>query len=298
MLDARYVLLRVLREHRVGSYETQAARRDTVSAFVKTLDANGFSQAVRKADYRIKESHVRRCVGVWREAGVSTRSIENRLSHLRSMAAWQGRPGILRSNDQYLPGRDRGRTAKASKAGPADEVDWRRARSPYARASIRLQKAFGLRRKEALLVQPGRSPADCSMLVLHGECTKGGRYREIPAYTAEQREAIAYAKSVAGGGSLVPPVRSYISWRHEYRREAERCGLPNGSTHCLRHAWAQARYEALSGMAAPVAGGPWRGDMDADQRRADGQGRDGVSKELGHGRRAVTAAYIGGAKAA
>ena len=306
MLQAKYELRRLLREHRHGAHGTQEARRDTVQAFVKALDENGFSKAVRQKGFAIKEKHVRRVVGVWRnQDGVGTRTIEKRLSHLRSMARWQGNPGLLRSNAEYLPGRDTDRTRQESKAADVSAVDVEAARTPWAQASLGLQKEFGLRRKEALLVQPERSPADCAKLVLHGAACKGGRPREIEARTEGQRQAIAFAKDVARGGSLVPPGRTYADWRDEYRREAERAGVPNGSTHALRFAYAEGRYaeatKSLSadggGWQAPVAGGPYRPDMDAADKAVDGQARDLVSAELGHGRRAVVSAYIGGAKA-
>lgn len=300
MLQAKYELLGLLREHKLGAgaYETQDARRDTVQAFVRALNENGFSKAVRQKGFKIKEKHVTRAVGVWRnQDGVSTRTIEKRLSHLRSMARWQGTPGLLRSNAEYLPGRDTDRTRQESKAADASAVDVEAARTPWAQASLGLQERFGVRRKEALLAEPWRSPADNSKLVLHGAACKGGRPREIEARTEADREAIAFAKDVAQGGNLVPPGRTYKEWRNEYRREAERAGVPNGSTHSLRFAYAEARYAELSGQDAPVAGGPYRADMDADERDADGAARDALSAELGHGRRAVVSAYIGGAKA-
>ena len=297
MLQAKYELLRLCREHKQGSYETQAARRDTVQAFTRALDENGFSRTVRQKGFTIREKHIRRVVGVWRNKdGVSTRTIEKRLSHLRSMARWQGTPGLLRTNAEYLPGRDTDRSRKESKAGDLSRVDVEAAQTPWARASLGLQLEFGLRRKEALLVEPSRSPADNSKLVIHAAAGKGGRPREIEARTESQRKALAFAKDVAGGGRMVPPGRDYKNWRDEYRREAERAGVPNGSTHSLRFAYAEARYAAEAGQPAPVAGGPYKADMDAAQRAVDGEARDVVSAELGHGRRVVVSTYIGGAR--
>lgn len=294
MLDAEHQLKSLVRQHRQGSHATQRAQRDTARAFVKALDENGFSRTVRQR-IEIKEKHVLRAVGAWREAGVSDRVICNRLAHLRRFCEWQGRPGMLKGNDRYLPDRDHNRLPRESKAIDRQAIDPSACRTDYARASLRLQTEFGIRRKEALMIQPRRSSSDS--LVLHGPATKGGRPRSIEARTEAQRAAIAYAKAVAGGGSLIPPGRTYASWRAAYRHEAERAGVPNGSTHAIRHAYAQARYAEESGQAAPLSGGPWRADMDADERAADGDARDVVSAELGHGRRAVSAQYLGGAKA-
>lgn len=297
MLQAKWELLGLLKGSPHGSYETQAARRDTVQSFTKALDENGFSQTVRQKGFTIQEKHIRRVVGVWRnQDGVSTRTIEKRLSHLRHMTRLQGHPGLLRTNAEYLPGRDTNRTRTESKATDLSRVDVERAETPWARASLGLQLEFGLRRKESLLVEPNRSPADNSKLVLHGPACKGGRPRTIEARTEGQRQAIAYAKDVAGSGSLVPPGRDYKTWCDAYRREAARAGVPNGSTHGLRFAYAEARYADEAGHSAPVAGGPYKAEMTAEERAADGMGRDVVSAELGHGRRVVVSAYIGGAR--
>ena len=293
MLNGEFALKGLVRQHKRGSFATQKAYRDTAHAFCKALNENGFSQTVRKR-FDIKEKHVLRAVKVWRLADISDRVICNRLAHLRRFCEWQGHPGMLKGNDYYLPDRDRNRLPRESKAADLQTVDPSACRTRYAQASVMLQKEFGLRRKECLMIQPRRSTADT--LVLHGPSTKGGRPRSIKARTEGQRAAIAYAKAVAGGGSLVPPSRTYASWRDEYRREAERAGIPHGSTHRVRHAYAQGRYAEESGQAAPLAGGPWKGNMDAEGKAADGKGRDVVSGELGHGRRGIAAQYLGGSK--
>ena len=304
MLDAKHELRRLLRSHRQGSHAVQEARRDTVQAFVKALDENGFSRAVRQSGFKIKEAHVRRAVGVWRASGTAGSTIEKRLGHLRFMARAQGRPGVMRENKAYLPGYKRERQARETKAIDPARVDPDKCRSTYAAASVSLQKEFGVRRKEAILVQPWRSERKdgrpATHLVLHGDCTKGGRPRSIPIRTEAQRSAYERALATAGSGSLCPPGRTYGGeggWKHEYRREAERAGVPNGSTHALRAAYAERRYQEEAGQEAPTAGGPRRADMDGEARQADGMARDVVSAELGHGRRSVVAQYIGGAKA-
>ncbi|MCF7997248.1 MAG: hypothetical protein K9L32_09620 [Chromatiaceae bacterium] len=62
--------------------------------------------------------------------------------------------------------------------------------------------------------------------------------------------------------------------------------------HDARAAFACERYQALSGQPAPVIAG---GQHLAD-READGQAREVIAVELGHGRTDVVAAYIGSAR--
>lgn len=59
---------------------------------------------------------------------------------------------------------------------------------------------------------------------------------------------------MAGTGSLIPADKSFIQQRHVYDGQCKAAGLSH--MHGLRHQYAQARYEVLTGWKAPVAGGP------------------------------------------
>ena len=63
--------------------------------------------------------------------------------------------------------------------------------------------------------------------------------------------------------------------------------------HGLRHAYAQNRYEELTGWKCPAAGGPDRKSLTTEQRQSDREARLIISFELGHEREAMTAAYLG-----
>ncbi len=63
--------------------------------------------------------------------------------------------------------------------------------------------------------------------------------------------------------------------------------------HGLRHAYAQDRYEELTGWKCPAAGGPVAKDLTHEQRERDREVRLIISRELGHERVAVVGAYCG-----
>ena len=73
----------------------------------------------------------------------------------------------------------------------------------YVRMSLRLQQAFGLRREEALKIQP-RWADRGDHLQLKASWTKCGRERTVPIRTQEQRALLEQAKRLAGLGSLIP----------------------------------------------------------------------------------------------
>jgi hypothetical protein len=74
-----------------------------------------------------------------------------------------------------------------------------------------------------------------------------------------------------------------------YEGNTLRAGLSH--THGLRHAYAQQRYEELTGWKAPTASGPKAKTLTPEQRETDRQARLTISRELGHEREQITAAY-------
>jgi len=60
-----------------------------------------------------------------------------------------------------------------------------------------------------------------------------------------------------------------------------------------RHTYAQNRYEELTGWKAPAAGGPTAKTLTPKQCESDRQARLTISRELGHEREQITAAYCG-----
>jgi integrase len=83
------------------------------------------------------------------------------------------------------------------------------ASKPAWGVSLRLQQAFGLRREEAIKIQP-RWGDRGAHLHLKASWTKGGRERTVPIRTREQRALLEQAKQLAGTGSRIPRGRSYI----------------------------------------------------------------------------------------
>jgi hypothetical protein len=149
---------------------------------------------------------------------------------------------------------------------------------------------FGLRRAEAIKFQP--SYADHGdTLVLKPTWAKGGRGREGPIRNDLQRAVLDRAHKLAGKGSLIPANKSYVQQLGVYERATAKAGLHK--MHGLRHAYAQARYQELTGWAAPTAGGPKAHELTPAQRDVDRKVRLQISEELGHGRSQVSALYLG-----
>ncbi len=125
--------------------------------------------------------------------------------------------------------------------------------------------------------------------------TKGGRPRGIPVQTPEQDALLQRdLQSVAPGQYVGAPGRTATQNANRFYNVLRRFGITKAAlgvtAHGLRHQHANDRYEELTGEPSPVRGGAGNGEGDATARLA-------VASELGHGRIAISDAYLGKSQA-
>jgi hypothetical protein len=196
---------------------------------------------------------------------------------------------IARRNDHYGIAQ-RIFVSRESKAKHLNGDALARVGDAHVRMSLELQQAFGLRREEASKFAPSYADRG-DRIALKDTWTKGGKAREIPVRTRAQRELLDRAHRLAGRGSLIPRDRNYRQQLRVYERHTANAGL--SKLHGLRHAYAQVRYEELTGWKPPAVGGPASKDLSKDERAVDRAARLIISRELGHEREAVLSVYIG-----
>ncbi|MCL2875136.1 MAG: integrase domain-containing protein [Betaproteobacteria bacterium] len=269
-----------------GSHATQAARFLTLQQCAQQLRASGFNQ-MRAGNLKMK--HVMCLVSQWHKAGLSAGTVKNRMAHVRWMAEKLGKAGMIPKDNAQLGIAERQYAGAANKAQALDgrlEL----VTDAHVQMSLRLQAAFGLRREESIKVKPCIADHG-QVLALQASWCKGGREREIPVQTPEQRAALDAAHALAGQGSLIPAGKSYVQQQRKYDAQCKAAGLSN--MHGLRHQYAQGRYEALTGWKCPKAGGSARNTLRGAKREIDRQARMTISAELGHSRRSIVTIYIG-----
>ena len=272
--------------NREGAFSTRRDRSYVLDQAAHMLHALGFR---RLRATGLKRKHVNALVAEWQRRGLATGTMKNRMSALRWWAEHIGRPGVVGTNAahgigerRYVTNEDRSAVLDPEKlAGVTDA---------HVRMSLELQAAFGLRREEAIKFTPAYADRG-DRVRLKASWAKGGRAREIPIGNEHQRAVLDAARRLAGGRSLIPGGRSYAAHRKVYEKQTEAAGLAR--MHGLRHAYAQSRYEALTGWKAPVAGGPRRRSLGPAKRRIDTAARMAIARELGHGRLAVVSMYVG-----
>lgn len=287
MRDLNYQLKQLCRQCREGSYNTQSNREHILTLAANELHALGYRGMTASS---LKPKHVDALVKHWFAEGLAIGTIKNRMAAIRWWARKVDKQNVVaRSNEYYgIPDRRFVTTESKAKTVTQDQLD--QVRDEHVRMSLELQRAFGLRREEAMKFQPSFADRG-DYLVLKSSWTKGGRERSLPVRTEAQRDVLNRARRLAGFGSLIPSNRNYKHQLNVYEGNTCRAGL--SKMHGLRHAYAQNRYEELTGWKAPAAGGPGSKTLTPEQRAIDREARLTISRELGHEREAITAAYLG-----
>ncbi len=273
-------------ENRSGSYATRAQRLDMLLLFAVQLREGGYKLAGSRS---LKPKHVDHLISRWQAEGLSAGTIKNRMAALRWWGSQAGKPGLI-AKDNTVYGIPERTAFQGNRAWAMDEARLAAIDDARMIMSLRLMAAFGLRREEALKVRP-RLADKGDRIALQPSWTKGGRYREVPIRTSEQRALLDAAKALVGQDSLIPSEQSYIQHRKAFEYRTLKAGMTN--LHGLRHAYAQRRYRDLTGFACPAAGGPATADLSAIERARDHEARLIIAEELGHSRRDVTRAYLG-----
>ena len=247
----------------------------------------GYKQMQAKS---LKPKHIEALVAQWQERDLSIGTIKNRMASIRWWATKINKQNVVARSNEYYGIPDRRFVTNENKAKNLTEEQLGKVKDEHVRMSLELQRAFGLRREEAMKFQPSYADKG-DHIQLKASWTKGGKPRTIPIRTESQRDVLDRARSLDGFGSMIPPQRSYVQQLRIYEGNTTRAGL--SSLHGLRHAYAQERYEELTGWECPATGGPDRKSLSLKQRELDREARLTISQELGHEREQVAAAYLG-----
>jgi integrase len=312
----------ILRQHndrhavkpKAVSLQTQAERASALFRCFHDLRRLGFRLRNPRC---LGGRHVQALVADWTAPQPRTRrhplapaTLQTELSHLRTFAGWIGKPGLVRPATAYVtdPARvARTQVATADRSWTAQPVDAPALIEAIARhdawvgAQLRLARAFGLRVKEAVMLQPHRAEvpavavpdaAGVSCLAV-SRGTKGGRLRHVPIDSPEKRSALDAARALvrAEDQALADPTRTLKQNLDRLHNVVRRFGVTRAALGCtphgLRHGYAAERYTAIARVPPPVRGGPACAPPD------DAAARLQVARELGHARIQIAGAYLG-----
>jgi len=285
-----------IRRNKIISAKTQQERaRILFLCFKQLREANFMIANVTN----LRGKHIEALTERWAKEELAASTIQARLSVLRGFAVWIGKPGLVREPEHYLPKHivQRSYVAREDKSWVGHGVDFDEvltrlaAEDSHVAMQVRLIRAFGLRRKEAVMLKPNR--ADKGGYLAVGDGTKGGRDRVVPIDSNEKRAVLDAAKALAGSSMdahMGSPGRTLQQNLDRISNLVRKHGIAKAdlgvSLHGLRHEYSHSRYREKAGAEIPLKGG-------VTDRETERAARLEVSEELGHSRERVTSAYYG-----
>ena len=287
MRKLNYELKNLCRHNQDGSFATRAGRERTLSLIANELHEMGFRKMTAVS---LKPKHVEGLVDYWKANNRSSGTIKNRMSCLRWWSQKINRSNVIaKSNDAYdIPKRQF--ATNTNKARDLPEALLARIEDKNTFFSLQLQLLFGLRCEESIKFIASFADQGDHLLLKSSWC-KGGRKREIPISTSEQRTLLDAIHHHTGKGSLIPVEMSYKQQLDRFKHQCAKAGIDH--VHGLRHAYAQSRYEELTGWKSPAQDGSCRRQLSLEQKAVDCEARLQISRELGHERESVTTTYLG-----
>lgn len=285
--DLKHSILSVLKHNRDGSRSTQASRRHRLLLMADQWVNAGYQLRHVK---QLKSKHIRYLVQRWLAEDLAPSTIKNRLSDCRWLAEKLGKPALVAMKNAELAVPKRNYQTHQDKSILLSQKNLEKVTDTNIKLSLLLQQSFGLRREESIKIQINRAVVN-DYLELKGSWCKNGRPRRIPILTEKQRAVIALCQAHVGTTmrSLIPDDKSYYQQLKHYENTLAKAGIRRG--HGLRHAYAQQRYQELTGWPCPAKGGPTSDALSAEQKKIDAQARQQISTELGHKRPEIVAQY-------
>jgi hypothetical protein len=313
------------------AFSTREARACGLFRIFHLLRDGGY----KVGPYSLGGRHIEFLVGYWTadpsiEEGLRSRGsslamraypespayIQQKLSFLRTLCGWVGKPGLVLPAQKYVGDPalvTRSTNAQRDRTWSGSNVDVEAIMTkvtqvdPVVGFQLEVLMAFGLRRKEAVMFSPALAEVPAHALpngvdagaylaflrVTRG--TKGGRLRFTAIRNDKQRQVLERALMVAPkpGMHIGRPGLSLKQALTRISNVLRRCGVTKRdlgvTAHGLRHEFAADLYFELTELQAPIKGGP----VDLDPAVMRGAYLE-VAHQLGHGRPRITGVYLGG----
>lgn len=284
------------------SFATQAARQETLWRGFKELQKLKYPL---KDVHSFKERHICALSHAWELRGLSASTIQNRISVFRTFSEWIGKPGMIRGSENYVKNSTRmirhiaaqfDKTWSAQKRSLAEKLAKLNAQDPYVAMQLELQRAFGLRMREAALLRAREADKGSYLTVSWG--TKGGRDRVVPIQNSSQRDVLNRAQLMVVDrmGSMIPADYTFKQWKDHYYYICHQNGISRKhgiTSHGLRHERLNEIYQEITGHASPIKSREIAAGKSQRDEQLDRIARQEIAEVAGHSRDSIASAYIG-----
>ncbi|HSG24421.1 MAG TPA: phage integrase N-terminal domain-containing protein [Azonexus sp.] len=288
------------RQNKIVAHETTVARQDILIRCLRDLRLLGYKL---ETVHNLQQRHIRALAKSWEERGLSSSTIANRISCLRALSLWIGKPGMIQKARDFVDNPSSVRRLQATTEDKSwsaagidivaminliEQHDWR------VGLQLKLMLAFGLRRKEAVMFRPMQADLGGAIRVRDG--TKGGRERVVMMESAGQRALLDFARSKVSkvNEHIGHPDLNLEQALRRFNYVLSKFGVTHRglgvTAHGLRHQYLNDLYEKLTGVPSPVRTTNITAEI--DQLTHD-LARSRVSQDAGHARLGISNAYIG-----
>ena len=185
MRDLNYRLKGICNRNRDGSYSTRSRRWKELNLMANQLYEIGYTRF--KDPHKLKGRHVTALVERWKAEGLSAGTIKTRMASLRWWAEKVGRESVVDPRNAAYGIGERKYVTNESKAVFMTHGDLDKVKDAHIRASLELQRAFGLRREECLKFQPHFADRGTSWCSRRPGARAGGSEKSPSARTSSER---------------------------------------------------------------------------------------------------------------
>lgn len=289
------------RKDKVVGDLTTDRRKEVILLAFNDLDKCGYAM---HSPHDLKEKHVRALVEYWEKKALKPATIMNRISTLRVLARWIGKQGMIKESTEYVQDPSNARVHRAASedhswsASGIDTdamIDLVKASDKRVGVMLQLMKAYGLRRREAVMFKPHHADQLDGVAIRVRDGTKGGRERIVMIETEEQKTALAESKKIAvsKNAHIGHPDHTLKQALTHFDYVMGKFGITRSglgvTSHGLRHQALNDKYERIAGIPSPVRGGK---KNEGDEFRK-GVARIQVAEMAGHSRESISTAYLG-----
>lgn len=253
-----------------------------------------------------REKHFEALLAHWIDKKLSASTMQGNGSVLRVFCTWIGRPNMIKSLESYVADKSlvrRSQVAQVDKSWTGNGINFEEvlqridSYDEKAGMQLRIIKAFGLRREEAVCLQPNRAAklGEEQNAIYVEKGTKNGLKRNVPITNDYQRHVLAMACRLAKtteahigweGLSLKQAVKRMANIMQKFGITKKDLGV---TLHGLRHERMHDIHEEVSGKPCPIKGGV-KGSIDPELELL---ARHKMTQAAGHARIGITNAYAG-----
>lgn len=189
------------RARKAGNTSLRTQKTRINSAYKMFSDLRGPLRCPISRPQKLSGRHIPLLVNYWYEAGQSAATIDNKLSLLRVISEWIGKPGMVKPMGVYLPGFHRTYAAKVDRSPVHNGLDfWELfdqvyAYDKYVGMQLLAIASLGLRMQEAIHLKPLVRDHGDHLAIEKGDGAKKDRARGISIDTPEKRVVLDTLKA-------------------------------------------------------------------------------------------------------